>query len=42
MTAGIPDSLSAALDDWISSWGTPDEEIAEFIGWSVDKVHDHR
>ena len=42
VTAGIPESLSAALDDWISTLSTPDEEIAEFIGWSVDKVRDHR
>lgn len=41
-TAGIPESLSEALDDWVSSWHTSDEEIAEFIGWSVDQVRDHR
>jgi hypothetical protein len=42
VTAGIPESLSEALDDWISSRSTSDEEIAEFVGWSVDKVRDHR
>ncbi|MCK2238183.1 MULTISPECIES: hypothetical protein [unclassified Crossiella] len=42
VTAGIPDSLSEVLDDWISLQSTPDEEIADFIGWSVDRVRDHR
>jgi hypothetical protein len=42
VTAGISESISEVLDDWISSRSTSDEEIAEFIGWSVDKVRDHR
>lgn len=42
VTAGIPESLGTALADWIGSWGTSDEEIAEFIGWPVDKVSDCR
>lgn len=41
-TAGIPDSLSEALDDWISSRTTSDGEIADFIGWPVDQVYAHR
>jgi hypothetical protein len=42
VAAGIPESLSEALADWASSLSTSDEEIAEFIGWSENKVHDHR
>ncbi|PWW53163.1 hypothetical protein [Actinokineospora spheciospongiae] len=42
VTAGIPGSLGAALDDWLSMTSTSDEDIAEFIGWPVDKVRDHR
>lgn len=42
VTAGIPESLGEALDDWVSSRSTSDEEIAEFVGWSVDKVRDYR
>src|SRR5690606_40940718 len=30
---GIPESLGTALADWIGYRGTPDEEVAEFIGW---------
>ncbi|HEX5405048.1 MAG TPA: hypothetical protein VFX16_22420 [Pseudonocardiaceae bacterium] len=41
-TDGIPESLGEALADWVSSLNTSDEEIAEFIGWSEDKVRDHR
>lgn len=41
-TAGLPESLGTALADWIGSRSTPDEEIAEFIGWPVDKVSDCR
>lgn len=35
---GIPTSLGTALADWIGSRGTTDEEVAEFVGWPVDKV----
>jgi len=35
---GIPTSLGTALADWIGSRGTTDEEIAEFVGWPIDKV----
>jgi hypothetical protein len=41
-TPGIPRSLGDAIEDWIGSTSTPDEEIAEFIGWSVEKVREHR
>lgn len=37
-TDGIPSSLSVALGEWMGSTGTTDEEIAEFVGWPVDKV----
>jgi hypothetical protein len=39
---GVPPSLGQAIDDWISQTSTPDDEIAEFIGWSVEKVREHR
>ena len=35
---GVPASLGTALADWIGSRGTTDEEVAEFVGWPVDKV----
>lgn len=36
VTPGIPETLGATLYDWVES--ADDEEIAEFIGWSVEKV----
>jgi len=39
---GIPDSLADALQDWLGSAGTPDEDVAEFVGWSVEDVARHR
>lgn len=39
---GVPDSLAIALDDWVSSTSTSDLDIAEFIGWTEDKVSQHR
>lgn len=42
VTAGVPPSLGQALDDWINSLNTPDEEIAEFLGWPVEKVREYR
>ncbi len=41
-TPGMPPSLGSAIEDWIGQSSTPDEEIAEFIGWSVEKVREHR
>jgi hypothetical protein len=41
-TPGLPPSLGRAIEDWIGQMSTSDEEIAEFIGWSVEKVRDHR
>ncbi|MFJ7201628.1 MULTISPECIES: hypothetical protein [unclassified Streptomyces] len=37
---GIPDSLVDALQDWLGS--APDEDVAEFVGWSVKEVARHR
>ncbi|MCK9871650.1 hypothetical protein MRI28_18745 [Nocardiopsis dassonvillei] len=37
-TPGVPASLAAALEDWLSVSTTPDEEVAEYIGWSVAEV----
>lgn len=39
---GIPASLAGALEDWLGSVGTPDEDVAEFVGWSVEEVTRHR
>lgn len=41
-TPGVPPSLGQALDEWISRSDTPVEEIAQFIGWSVEKVREHQ
>ncbi|WP_399553847.1 hypothetical protein OG473_39290 (plasmid) [Streptomyces anulatus] len=40
--AGVPASLANALQDWIGSAGTPDEDVAAFVGWSVAEVARHR
>ncbi|MGW2183955.1 hypothetical protein ACWCXX_39495 [Streptomyces sp. NPDC001732] len=37
---GIPASLAEALQDWLGS--APDEDVAEFVGWSVEEVTRHR
>lgn len=39
---GIPASLADALQDWLGSAGTPDEDVAEFVGWSVQDIARHR
>ena len=41
-TPGVPPSLGRAIEDWLATTSTPDTEIAEFIGWSVDTVRAHR
>lgn len=38
ITPGLPESLCDALDNWIGSRATPDEEVAEFVGWPVERV----
>jgi hypothetical protein len=35
-------SLGLAIEDWLGALSTPDEEIADFIGRSVEKVREHR
>lgn len=35
---GIPDSLAGALEDWVDLLSTPDEDIARFVGWTVQDV----
>ncbi|MEV4413777.1 hypothetical protein [Catellatospora sp. NPDC049609] len=35
---GIPQSLASALEDWVDLLTTPDEDIARFVGWSVEDV----
>lgn len=39
---GIPDSLAGALQDWLGSAGTADEDVAAFVGWPVEEVTRHR
>lgn len=41
-TPGMPPSLGAAIEDWVAAPASPDEEIAEFVGWSIEKVQEHR
>lgn len=38
----IPASLADALEDWLGSAGTSDEDVAESVGWSVEDVTRHR
>jgi hypothetical protein len=40
--AGIPASLADALHDWLGYSSTSDEDIAGFVGWSVEEVARHR
>lgn len=37
-TEGVPPSLAQALEDWIGQLNTPDDEIAQVVGWSEDDV----
>lgn len=37
-TPGVPLSLGECLTDWVEGLHTTDEEIADFVGWSVEKV----
>jgi hypothetical protein len=39
---GIPASLANALQDWLGSAGTSDEDVAQFVGWPVEEVGRHR
>lgn len=39
-TPGIPPSLSRAIEEWVFAPSTPDEEIAEFVGWTPGRVRE--
>jgi hypothetical protein len=39
---GIPASLADALQDWLGVSSTSDEDVAQFVGWSVEEVARHR
>ncbi|GAA1582253.1 hypothetical protein [Actinoplanes couchii] len=41
-TPGIPPSLGRAIEEWLFAASTPDQDIAEFIGWPVGEVREHR
>jgi hypothetical protein len=41
-TPGVPATLGQAIDDWMAQAATTDEDIAEFIGWPVEKVREQR
>ncbi|MDI6098843.1 hypothetical protein QLQ12_09550 [Actinoplanes sp. NEAU-A12] len=40
VTEGLPDGLANAIEDWALSGDA--EEVAEFIGWPVEKVREHQ
>lgn len=39
---GIPASLADALQDWLGFTATTDEDVAQFVGWSVEDIARHR
>ncbi|MEU6979603.1 hypothetical protein [Streptomyces sp. NPDC046371] len=39
---GLPDSLAEALQDWLGGVSTTDADVAQFVGWSVEEVAQHR
>jgi hypothetical protein len=41
-TPGLPSSLSRMLEEWVCAPSTPDEDIAEFVGWPPSQVREHR
>jgi hypothetical protein len=41
-TPGLPDGLANAVEDWVLAEDTDPEEIAEFIGWPVEKVEEYQ
>ncbi|HWS37952.1 MAG TPA: hypothetical protein VN408_35120 [Actinoplanes sp.] len=42
LTPGIPPSLGQAIEEWLFAASTPDQDIADFIGWPVGVVREHR
>lgn len=41
-TPGVPHSLAQALQEWVDGRNVTDDEIAQFVGWTTDKVHQLR
>ena len=41
VTPGVPPSLGRVIEDWVFAPGTPDREIADFVGWPVERVREH-
>lgn len=41
-TDDLPSVIGNAFQEWIDNPATTNEEIAEWAGWSVEKVHDYR
>lgn len=39
---GLPASLANALQDWLGTTSTSDEDVAAVVGWSVEDVSRHR
>jgi hypothetical protein len=37
-TPGLPPSLQGAIRDWVTEPSTPDEEVADWVGWPVEQV----
>jgi hypothetical protein len=42
ITPGVPPTLRQALEHGAMDESTPDEELAQFIGWPVERVREHR
>lgn len=41
-TPGLPTGLGEALTEWVEEDRASDEEVAEFIGWPVERVRECR
>ncbi|MBU2666950.1 hypothetical protein KOI35_25905 [Actinoplanes bogorensis] len=41
-TPGVPSSLGRAVEEWLFAATTSDEDVAEFAGWPLAKVREHR
>ncbi|MEU2610624.1 hypothetical protein ABZ570_03420 [Micromonospora sp. NPDC007271] len=41
-TPGVPPSLGRAIEEWLAQLKTTDEEIAAFLGWTVEKIRGYR
>ena len=38
ITEGLPESLCAAIAEWVDQPNVSHEELAEFVGWPVERV----